>query len=287
MKFRSSCSDAGLIRAPHGTGVWVLDLAEQTIVRAGARGRRAFAFAINKDLYVPEVRSGRSVAAEMWFGKSEGVLAKLLGLIDRREFAVGIDLDELMRVVFGVAALGYRSGYEISLIEEAILSSPDLRERLGISIDGRRSAHRVAVENCINMIGARTRRFLPFPAVQVVTHLADDLIICDRPVINLEAENEIFLPLGPRSLVRLRRGMLDEIGVSIITPSTSSPEFVASANKLLVQNARRWIVGTSENRLKEIRSSLDHRTIALRRSDDLQSMRFIRRDLPDSLWWAF
>ncbi|HEX9658979.1 MAG TPA: DUF4238 domain-containing protein [Rhodothermales bacterium] len=272
--------DDGSERRP---GVWVFDIEEQRVYRSHGTGQRAFSFAILPDLYVPEVSGTRFVEAEGWFGRSEASLAKFLRRLRSRRLKEGVPPEELVSIVFGIASLGLRGGYQVRAIEEALLD-PAWQEMFGVPIPDRAEAHRRAVENCVNAIAKRVLDLM-FPRIEILTDLEEDLLLCDRPTLDLEDDHEISMPLGPRTIALIRRGHPRDVTIALNRPRAGSADFVATCNSLTCQRARRWVVGSSRAQIEGFVDQLTAAAVAHRAAKD--RLRFKPQETPPQLWWAF
>lgn len=262
-------------------GVWVFVIPKQRIDLSNAQGGTAFSFAITKNLYVPVVEGVRQTEAEQWFSRSEGIFDKLLR---RAEQGVRdpITVDELIHFIRALLSMHYRSAYEVQQILATLRWRPDVCEKLGISVSTIEDARRRAVENCVNAIEMQMRALLPYPILDVITDISDDLLICDRPILEIDA-NEFWMPLGPRTHVMIRMGSPDNWGCFVNSaPPGKGRRFVQQMNDLTVNRARRWVVGASRTQLEAVAPLLTTAGVDRRQEED--QLGILPREHAD--WWS-
>ena len=254
----------------HDEKIWVLDIEKQVIENRSLKST----FAITKYIYVPQINDKRNDLTERWFERPEDELAKFLDFIaldsshSFKNFNHQKHNFSLLKL--GIAGMAYRSSYEIESVISCLNSNESMRKQFEIDLNTDEEKHRFAVENMVNNIVLSDRRFMN-SELTTVNGYHKDLIVCDRPAIDLFQSLQLLgLPVGPRTLMFLDANK--NIGFNFMSAieKVESDKMVDLMNELTIQRARKWIVGTSKKALEKILEKVSLVKIKQRSENDQQ-----------------
>ena len=241
--------------------IWLFDIETQKIEDRSTKAT----FAIDDYLYVPEINGKRDDTVEDWFGEAENELALYLQRLDRRDFSTPMTIKHYTQIVYALVGLGYRSGHELRLIEERLQTDPDLRDQMGVTDDS--NTHLIAVENLINVVTRQAEQYLQM-GISVIYGTEYPLITCERPGFDgaAKGENSFHIPLGPNELA-----MFDgrfQIGSINHTENRCTENFIAMANHMTIERARKWVVANGREELEKIAHMLSKDKVDKRKAKD-------------------
>ena len=250
-----------LKRWAHNGKIWMFDIQKQAIEERSTEAT----FAIHNHLYVPIINGVRDDSIEDWFGEAEDKLAAYLQRLDKRDLSRGLPADSYLRIVFALVGLGYRSGYELKLIEKLLQEDETLRSQMGI--DDESNLEVVALENLINIVTMQAKSCLNL-GMGVMCGLKFPLLTCERPGFDMAQRGfqSFVIPLGPYELALIDRD--NPVGVITTTQSEGSKSFVDLANRFTISRARSWVVANDPEILEAIAGELTKEKVAERAATD-------------------
>jgi len=222
-------------------GVHVLDILKNRKYIAESRGKRAFSFAAENDLYVPKILNERRTELEDWFSGCETIIDKTINKIKKLENApLFTSSEDLNKFLLGILAFKHRTQFDIEKIKEHLKSNEDLKNQ----IDATKDIDILVLENIVT---AATENLVKYSNFQMQAFISKDesIIMCDRPFLEDVFDGYSFMPLTNKICIGLKLSHSNQsVSGTIINNSQ-----VHSLNNILALNSRKWIVADSENQL--------------------------------------
>ncbi len=229
-------------------GVNVLDLHSRTIDFSSSDGKKAFSFASIDNLYVLSKENNRLINLENWFDGLENSLSIFIDKVTRKDSDLFKNLGHINKLMMGLVSFEFRSRYFFKKGIEFIDSNPDIKA----GFNGK-SSFQIILENVVNATTDNTN--LLFPVEFTIWESEIPLLICDRPLMFKIVDDNSFLPLTPNLIL----SFIKTSNEPTISYQKADKKFVISFNKMIVENARDWIVSTDRKFLEDINSDLDNK----------------------------
>ena len=219
---------------PKYKGVHVYEISKHKKIFSCCEGQRKFSFAIDDNIYIPEINNKRATSVERWFQTHENALSHLInGFNNHRSGNFEIDLNNLTLIKMAIIGLEQRTKYVLEKTRKEILSRNSLKDNCDIK--------KTKLENMINGITEMTKRIVP--AHVIVTRLNDkELLLSDRPVV--DGDDMKITAIGRKIMI-----VIIKDSFSRITYKNEDPDFIDIINKHIIKNAREWLVAGSEQLL--------------------------------------
>lgn len=258
------------------SGIYFYNIIEQT---KGFAPGRAASFAIADYLYVPELEDlCRDDGLEVAFSKGESDLARLIdGTID--ESKRNLSPDVCKNAIRACVALGYRSSYYSS---RAAMLNAGVEKTV-------RQCHREVIEITRRTIFDR-QRVLENWSYCIISNLDDDLLISERPFIDLPTQkfpsDRVFMALHPRILLC---GCPSSDGKFSIRWMDSKETDVRTDiyNGYILETARCFVVSNNERQLDSVIPHLSEDKVIERAGRDTILIGRRRREKFDGKWLKF
>lgn len=247
-----------------GERVWVFDIRRQKIYLSPSTGVSAFKFAIVPNRYVVQLPQRRATDVERWLASGETAVTALARGLDL-QISQPLDHEEAIPLVYGLVGLGFRSAHVLEFWFRG-LQDPAVQTRVGRFPKTKDEVKKLVLENLVNLVDRRVQRLLP-PRFEVLRGLGSDILLADQPaLVPDEDAAELYVPIAPRTLVCVSRGHTSTISVTDASPATSR-SLVETANDLIVQGARRWVVARMREHLEDVAPRLTKEAVAQRVSE--------------------
>ncbi|MFK8055209.1 MAG: DUF4238 domain-containing protein [Saprospiraceae bacterium] len=236
-------------------GVYVLDAEKEKTYFSTSKGKKAFSFAIKKDLYVPRIADKRILDLEKWFGSLENSLSKTITKIiadsHKPLFSNNIDLSKFVLAIFSIK---HRSRFQIEKNRELLTNNPDILELVKCRPDN--NLELILLENLMNSIEQDSRSLPNFEMV-VMESIDTDLIFGDLPFLDNIADGFSFVPITCKHFIAIRNTTKE----SFYTKETCSRELTESINRSIASKSRYWIISNNRDQLlqytKEFKQNQD------------------------------
>jgi hypothetical protein len=220
-------------------------IADKCKRRWRSHGRRGFGFAIEEDLYIPELEGERATTMERWFKAQEDALLKLT-----RTLRTGTDPyrrlseSELDLALMCILGFEHRSLYNLNLVRGLIERDPKVRT--AVTANPERDAKRLTLEAAIMAITEMTHRLAPMEMIPLEC-TSGSWILCDRPYIVSEELDHRFVVLTNKMMLAYRRS---PDGIGRCKPRKAVPrDFQTHIIRMLALNARSWLLADTEAEL--------------------------------------
>lgn len=231
-------------------GVYVYDTAKEKIYFSSAKGKRAFSFAIVKDLYVPKIKGERRVELEDWFGGLESTLDKtILKLNSATQESLFTSEDELKKFLLALFSLKHRTKYVIEKHREFIEANPAKLKLISGRNDNNKEL--ILLENIVN---ATTYDMLELSNFEMVVMKSKgiSLILGDMPFLENIVDGFSFVPLTNKVFIGFRS--IRES--SYYTIQEPGDQLVDSLNAAIASNSKYWIVSDNKFQIEEYKEKL-------------------------------
>jgi hypothetical protein len=232
-----------------GEPVWVFDIRRQKIYQSTSVGSSAFKFAIIPNRYVVRLPRRRATDVEKWLGASEGAVARFIRGLEL-QISRHLAVLEAIPVAYGLIGLGFRSAYTLETWMKG-LRDPQIQTRIGRVPKNEDDARKLVLENLINIVDRRVTRLLP-PRFEILRGLGSNVLLSDQAaLVTADDAGELYVPLAPRAVVCICRGVRPEVVITDASP-LASRSLVENLNELIVQSARRWVVARTHDQLERV-----------------------------------
>jgi Protein of unknown function (DUF4238) len=205
-------------------GVHVYDINKKQIYKSEARGKKAFSFAFEDDLYIADINRQRAVSVERFLASIEGTLSQFIALAQNRS-PINMDEREVAKLLMAFQSMELRSRYSFQLIGNYIngqqMAKPEKVKKL-------------VLENFIDCVTTMAKKFVPLE-LTIVNSGEDSWLLSDRPYYYSPDIEHNLLVLSNKVLVGYRKSPNDFRYVYTDTPS------VGEINRMIVLQARDWI----------------------------------------------
>lgn len=226
------------------TGVFVYDIIKDRDYFSSAIGKKAFSFAIEDSIYVPEIDSVRHPNLEKWKSGIEGSLSQFIEKIKNKErSSIVKDSAELNKILMGLFSLNYVSTHDLKLTHDFIDNNPDFRAK--ISGQPERETRLLVLENIVNVVSIETQGVLPVDFIVTTITNDKEFIYCDRPFINNAFDGLSFIVLSNKIILAFKKSE----DISTIDYIESKDNFVDVINDNLAMQSRNWIISASQRQL--------------------------------------
>jgi hypothetical protein len=228
-------------------------------------GRKA-KFAVTEYLYVPHTSaSQRDDSLEDWFMVDENELARFAQAAQRGNLRGQLKPKAVEQSIRACIALGSRSAYHFFMVANWFKQNPEFRT------EG--TLHLQAVQNARTMFEVKWAQFKNWDFT-VLYNIPNALLINEQPfrdwTLRENGPEMITMPLGPHTLLagsppKMPNRQFMEIGVKDHSNDRSLAQL---HNSSVVETARQWVVGTSEDQLSAIAASLSKPEVERRTETD-------------------
>jgi len=227
-------------------GVNVLNIKSKSIDFSYSRGYKAFSFASSDNLYVLTKENDRLLNLENWFNGLENSLSIFIDKVSKNDSYLFKNIGHLNKLIMGLVSFEYRSRYFFEKGIEFLESNPNIKS----SFNGKNS-FQIILENVVNATTYNTNQLFP---VEFTIYQSDiPILICDRPLMFKVLDEHSFLPLTPNLILSFNKTS----NQPMIRYLKADEKFVNIFNKMIVGNAREWIVSTDRNVLEDLISIKD------------------------------
>ncbi len=235
----------------HGrNGVHVYEIAKQKFSFSETKGQRAFSFAIQDFIYVPEIDGQRINILEDWFSGFEGELAMFIKHVkEGKQLIEARTAEEAMskwdKLLQGIFSLKNRNVYDIKMITKHFEDNPHLKPKLGIAEIS--NVEQLVLQNLIFCVVAEAEEYKMCDLV-IFYNPSGDLLLTDRPMFIEDATDYLFFPVSPYHLIGIVKS-------TVSTPTYEHrmlPDYmVESYNQMVITRARDWVVSTKRELLEK------------------------------------
>lgn len=229
-------------------GVNFLNLQSKTIDFSSSVGKKPFSFASIDNLYVLSKENERLINLENWFEGLENSLSIFTNKVLRNDSSLFKNLGHMNKFMMGLVSFEFRSRYFIEKGIEFLDSNPDIKSGFNW-----KSSFQIILENVVNATTDNANQL--FPVEFIVWKSEIPLLICDRPLMFKIIDDYSFFPLTPNLIL----SFIKTSNQSTISYKNADEQFVISFNKMIVENARDWIVSTDKKILEDLLSNMDIR----------------------------
>jgi len=232
-------------------GVYVYEIVQSRFLFAEARGKKAFSFAIVKNLYIPVIDDVRRTALEDWFSGLEGTLASAIHNFSEGKIPELTDPKEYPKLLMAVFSFKYRTRAFVEHVRDYLTANPDIKN----SHDADKTGQLIVLENIINA----TREDIAYHGncdFQVCISKNTSFIMGDRPFLEKVMDDWDLLILSDKLLLMIRKNNLN---IPRFKFQTISDELVHTTNQLIAEQAYYWIVAESKEQLQKYRQNADQK----------------------------
>lgn len=229
-----------------GNGVYVLNLQSKTIDFSSSEGKKAFSFASINHFYILSKENERLTNLEDWFGGLEDSLSIFIDKVMRKETSLFKNMGQLNKLIMGLVSFNFRSRYFFERGIEFLDSNPEIKAGFN-----EKSSFQIILENVINATIDYTNQL--FSVEFIIWESENPLLICDSPLMFKFLDDYSFLPLTPNLIL----SYIKTSNEPTISYQKADERFVVSFNKMIIENARDWIVSTNRDVLEDLLSKRD------------------------------
>lgn len=224
-------------------GVNVFNIKDKSIKFSSAKGKNAFSFASIENLYVLTNNDKRITKLEDWFGGLENSLSLFIDKVSKKESNLFKHYGHLNKLVMGLVSFEFRSRYFFEKGIEYLDNNPELKNDFD-----NKSSFQIILENVVNATTNYANQL--FPVEFTVWESDSSLLLCDRPLLFELVDGYNFFPLTPNLLLSFKTTK----GNTTIDYQIANSDLVAKFNKIIIENARDWIVSVNNTELEQIRT---------------------------------
>jgi hypothetical protein len=230
-------------------GVSVYDIKKQRFFIGESRGRKAYSFAIIKNLYVPVIDDSRRIELEDWFSGLEGTLATAIRGYTDSQLPAFTDLTGVGKFLMAIFSFKYRTRSFIEHVMKFLEDNPTIKT----GHDAAKSVLLIALENIINAVRNDVAAHSGCDIMVYKSAMAS-FIVSDSPYLDNITDGLSLLVLSNKLLLAIKKNNLGHLRFNI---SPCSDDFVQTSNKLIAEHAQYWLVGESQEHLEPYKTQAD------------------------------
>jgi hypothetical protein len=143
--------------------------------------------------------------------------------------------------MMGLISFQFRSRYFFEISIDYLTKNSELLKGYN-----NKTSLQVVLENVINATTDLTQQ--TYPIDLTIWETDTPLLLCDRPLIFQKVDGYSFIPLTPYIFLSFGK----TTGETTIDYRIDDKNFASMINKLLLENARDWVISIDENELRKI-----------------------------------